>query len=81
MIDCQKIVYFIVIIKRTLVEKLARLFRINIWKLHRLLESMISDRRPQFVTKLTKKLNRILGIKTFYLQTDICYLSILCKEL
>jgi len=43
--------------------------------LHELLESIVSDRRPQFAAELTKKLNRMLGIKTklstaFYLQTD-----------
>ena len=43
--------------------------------MHWLLESVVSDRRPQFVVELTKKLNRMLGIKTkllisFYLQTD-----------
>ena len=56
-------------------EGLARLFRDNIWKLHRLLESMISNRGPQFVVEFTKKLNRMLGIETklsitFYPQMD-----------
>jgi len=45
------------------------------WKLHKLLESVILDRKLQFVAKLTKKLNRILGIETklltfFHLQID-----------
>ena len=45
------------------------------WKLHGLLESVILDRGPQFVIKLTKELNRILEIKTnlltlFHPQTD-----------
>ena len=36
---------------------------------------MISDREPQFATELTKKLNKVLGIKTkllilFHLQID-----------
>ena len=39
-----KIVYFIVTIERALVGGLAKLFRDNIWKLYRLLESVISDR-------------------------------------
>jgi len=57
------------------VEGLARLFKNNVWKLHRLLKSLISDRGPQFVVKLTKKLNKILEIETrlltvFYLQMD-----------
>ena len=47
-----KIVYFVVTIKGILVEELVRLFRDNVWKLHRLSESMISDRGPQFVVEL-----------------------------
>jgi len=43
--------------------------------LHRLLESIILDRGPQFVAEMTKELNRILEIKiklliSFHLQTD-----------
>ena len=45
-------------------EGLARLFRDNIQRLHSLPESVVSDRRLQFATELTKKLNRMLGIKT-----------------
>jgi len=45
------------------------------WKLYRLLERVISDRKLQFAAKLTKKLNNMLRIKTklsifFYLQID-----------
>ncbi len=45
------------------------------WKLHGLLKSVVSDRGPQFVAELTKKLNKILGIETrlsivFHPQTD-----------
>ena len=43
----------------TPVEGLIWLFRDNVWKLHRLLESTVLDRGPQFVAKLTKKLNRM----------------------
>ena len=61
--------------ERTLAEGLARLFRNNVWKLYRLLESVVSDRGPQFAAELTKKLNRMLGIETrlsmaFHLQMD-----------
>ena len=38
-----KIVYFIATIKETSAEGLARLFRNNVWKLHRLLEGVILD--------------------------------------
>ena len=40
-----KIAYFVATMEETLVEKLARLFRDNMQKLHRLLESVISDRK------------------------------------
>ena len=62
-------------IKEILVEGLVRLFRDNIWKLHGLLESIVSDKGLQFVVELTKKLNRMLGIEmrlltAFHPQTD-----------
>ena len=41
-----KMSHFIVTTEKITVEELARLFRDNIWKLHRLLESMILDRGP-----------------------------------
>jgi len=70
-----KIMHFVTTIEGTSVEGLARLFRDNVWKLHRLLESIVLDKRLQFAVELTKKLNRILGIKTklsiaFHPQTD-----------
>ena len=58
-----KMVHFVAIIEETMVEELARLFRDNIWKLHRLPESIISNRGPQFAAELTKELNKILGIE------------------
>ena len=39
-----KIAHFVVTTEGTLVEGLARLFRDNMWKLHRLPKSIISDR-------------------------------------
>ena len=70
-----KIVYFTPTMERTSAEGLARLFRDNIWKLHGLPKSIISDRGLQFITGLIRELNRMLGIKskiltTFYPQTD-----------
>ena len=58
-----------------IVEGLARLFRDNVQKLHRLLESVVLDRELQFAAELTKELNQMLEIKTklltaFYLQTN-----------
>jgi len=59
-----KMACFVATIESVLVEGLVRLFRNNVWKLHGFLESMISNRRPQFVVELTKKLNRMLEIET-----------------
>ena len=58
-----KIVYFISTTEKTLAEGLVRLFRDNMWKLHRLPKSIISDRGPQFIVELMKELNRILEIE------------------
>ena len=59
-----KMTHFVATTERTLAEGLARLFRDNIWKLHRLPESIISDRGLQYAAELIKKLNRMLGIET-----------------
>jgi len=66
-----KMTYFIATTEETTAEGLARLFRNNVWRLHGLPESVVSDRRPQ----LTKELNKMLGIQTklstvFHPQTD-----------
>ena len=53
-----KMIHFITITEEMLAEGLARLFRDNIWKLHGLLESIVSDRGPQFVVELIKELNK-----------------------
>ena len=67
--------HFVAMTEGTSAEGLVRLFRDNVWKLHGLLESMVSDRGPQFAVELMKKLNRMLGIETklstaFHPQTD-----------
>jgi len=59
-----KIVHFIPTIEKTLAEGLARLFRDNMWKLHGLSESIISDRGPQFIAGLMRELNQMLGIES-----------------
>jgi len=59
-----KMTYFVATTEGTSAEGLARLFRDNVWKLHGLPESVVLDRGPQFAVKLTKELNRMLGIKT-----------------
>ena len=70
-----KMAHFVATMEGTLAEELARLFWDNVWKLHGLPESVVSDRGPQFAAELTKELNRMLGIKTklstaFHPQTD-----------
>jgi len=59
-----KMAHFMATTKEISAEGLARLFRDNMWKLHGLLESIISDRGLQFVVELIKELNKILGIET-----------------
>ena len=59
-----KMSHFVATTEKTTAKGLANLFRDNMWKLHGLLESMISDRGLQFVAGLMKKLNKILGIET-----------------
>jgi len=70
-----KMAHFVPTTERTSTEGLAQLFRDNIWKLHGLPNSIISDRGPQFVAGIMKELNRMLRIKTklstaFHPQTD-----------
>ena len=70
-----KMTHFVATTEGASAEGLARLFWDNVWKLHRLPESVVSDRGPQFAVELTKELNRMLGIKTklstaFHPQTD-----------
>ena len=70
-----KITHFVATIEGTLVKGLVWLFRDNVWKLYRLPENIVSDREPQFTTKIMKELNNMLGIETkllilFHPQTD-----------
>jgi len=70
-----KMGYFIPTTEKTSAEGLAHLFRDNIWKLHGVPDSIISDRGPQFVAEIMKELNRMLEIETklstaFHLQID-----------
>ena len=59
-----KMSHFVATTEKTMAEGLVRLFRNNVWKLHGLLESVISDRGPQFAAGLMKELNKMLGIET-----------------
>jgi len=57
-----KMIHFVATTKGMLAKGLARLFRDNVWKLYRLLESMILNKRPQFAEELMEELNRMLDI-------------------
>jgi len=59
-----KMSHFMAMTEKTMAKELARLFRDNVWKLHGLPKSVISDRRLQFVAGLTRELNKMLGIET-----------------
>ena len=70
-----KMEHFIPTTEKTSTEGLAHLFRDNVWKLHGLPDSIISDRGPQFTAGIIKELNCMLGIETklstvFHPQTD-----------
>ena len=58
-----KMSYFIVMTEKITAEGLTKLFKDNIWKLHGLSKSMISDRGPQFTVGLIKELNEMLEIE------------------
>ena len=58
-----ELLHFVMITEKITAEDLEKLFRNNMWKLHRLPESIISDRGPQFVTRLMKELNKMLEIE------------------
>jgi len=70
-----KITHLVAIIEEISVEELVRLFSDNLWKLHKLPESVVSEQGLKFAAELTKELNKMLGVKTklsivFYSQTD-----------
>jgi len=56
-----KIVHFVSTIEKTLAEEVTKLFWVNIWKLHKLPESIITDRETQFVVEIIRELNQMLG--------------------
>jgi len=70
-----KMTHFVATTEGMSAEGLARLFRDNVWKLHGLPKSVVSDRGPQFAAELTKELKKMLEIETrlstvFHPQTD-----------
>jgi len=70
-----KITHFVPTTEKTSAEGVVRLFQDNIWILHGLPESIIIDRGAQFVVRIIKELNSMLGIDTklltaYHLQID-----------
>ena len=70
-----KMTHFMATTEKTSAKGLVRLFRDNVWKLHRFPESIMSDKGLQFVVEMMKELNKILGIETrlsmsYHPQTD-----------
>jgi len=59
-----KMAHFVSTAEKTMAKGLARLFRDNVWRLHGLPESIISDKGPQFTAGLIRELNGLLGIET-----------------
>ena len=70
-----KMAHFIPTAKKMTAGELAGLFRDNVWKLHSLPESIISDRGLKFIAGVMRELNSMLGINNkllmaFHLQMD-----------
>jgi len=56
-------------------ERIAKIYRDDIWKLHRIPRKILSNRRPQFASKFMKELTKALGTKrqllmAYHPQTD-----------
>ena len=55
--------HFILTYMTVTAEEAARFFLHQVWKLHGLLKCVVLDCRPQFVTRFTRELYHLLGIK------------------
>ena len=56
-------------------EEIAKIYRDEIWKLHGVLRTILSNRGPQFTSKFMEEFTRVLGTKrklstAYYPQTD-----------
>ena len=70
-----KIIRLKVTITTVLSENIAKIYQDNIWKLHRVLHKVLSDRGPQFASKFINNLIKVLGTKkalsmVYYPQTN-----------
>jgi len=58
-----------------LLKGIAKIYRDDIWKLHRIPRKILSDREPQFASKFMEEFTKALGTKrqlsmAYHLQTD-----------
>ena len=56
-------------------EGIVKIYRDDIWKLHRVPRKILSDRGPQFTSKFMEEFTKVLGTKrqlsiAYHLQTD-----------
>ena len=56
-------------------EEITKIYRDNIWKLHRVPRKILSDQRPQFALKFIEEFIKVLGTKrqlsmAYYPQTN-----------
>ena len=56
-------------------DKIAKIYRDEIWKLHRVLRKILSNRGPQFTSRFIEELMKVLGttrmlLTAYYPQTD-----------
>ena len=70
-----KMTHFVTTTEGISAEGLAKLFRDNVWKLHGLPESIVSDRGLHFAAEMMRELNSMLRIEmklstAFHTQTD-----------
>ena len=62
-------------ITNILLEGITKIYRNNIWKLHRVLKKILSDRGPQFTSKFMEEFTKALGTRrqlltAYHPQTD-----------
>ena len=46
-----------------LLEKIVKIYKDNIWKIHGVPKKILSNRRPQFISQFMKDLNKALEMK------------------
>ena len=64
-----------VITTNILLERIAKIYRDKIWKLHGVPRIILSDQGPQFMSKFMKEFTKVLGTKrklsmTYHPQTN-----------